>query len=91
MLGFEVTGRSTAVEVGDSVFDEDVIVGVTMRVRFEVRPSAAGSVVTQRLTAELPEGVAGRLLGLLLRRRLRRMQRVALERLAAQAEGASVS
>jgi hypothetical protein len=91
MLGFGVTGRSTAVEVGDLVFEEDVVVGVTMRLRFEVRPSSQGSVVTQRLTAELPGGFAGRLLGLLLRWRLRRMQRMALERLAAQAEGASVS
>jgi hypothetical protein len=91
MLGFGVTGRSTAVDVSDSVFEEEVIVGVTMRLRFDVRPSPEGSVIIQRLTAELPKGFAGRLLGLLLRWRLRRMQRVALERLAAQAEGASVS
>ena len=91
MLGFGVSGRSAAVDVDDTSFEEQVIVGVAMRVRFDVHPSAEGTVITQSLTAELPTGLAGRVLGVLLRWRLRRMQRVALDRLAAQAEGASVS
>jgi hypothetical protein len=91
MLGFGVSGRSAAVEVNDHTFEEQVIVGVALRVRFDVRPSDEGVVITQSLSTELPTGPAGRALGMLLRWRLRRMQRVMLDRLARQAEDASVS
>ena len=86
MLGFDVDGRSVAVEVSDGVFEEDVVVGVAMRVRYEVTPAPNGCVVTHRLESLLPGGVAGRLVAFLLRGRLRKMQRTAVERLAAQSE-----
>ena len=38
MLGFGVEGRSYATKVEENVFEEDVVVGVAMRVRYEVRP-----------------------------------------------------
>ncbi|MGH2729882.1 MAG: SRPBCC family protein [Actinomycetota bacterium] len=86
LLGFEVDGHSTAVDVGTGSFEEDVVVGVRMRIRYELTPGPHGTVIAHRLTAELPRGVAGRVLSWFLRRRLRGMQRKALERLAAQAE-----
>ncbi|MGH2821325.1 MAG: SRPBCC family protein [Actinomycetota bacterium] len=86
MLGFVVAGRSTAVEVGPDRFEEDVVVGVRMRIRYEVAPTPGGCELIQVLTADLPEGVAGRVLSFLLRRRLERMQAEALENLVAQCE-----
>jgi hypothetical protein len=35
MLGFEVHGHSTAVEIGASSFEEDVVVGVRLQIRYE--------------------------------------------------------
>jgi hypothetical protein len=86
MLGFGVDGHSTVTEAGDGGFTEDVVVGVRMRVTYEVRAAENGAMVVQRLSAELPDGFSGRLLSLLLRPRLRRMQRVALEQLVRRAE-----
>lgn len=86
MLGFHVEGRSIAQEVGAGVFEEEVVVGVAMRVRYEVRPEPEGCRVTHRLESQLPSGLTGRLLSLFLRGRLRRMQKSAVERLVAQSE-----
>ena len=90
MLGFQVEGVSTASVVDEHRFEEDVIVGVRMRVSYEVTPTETGCVVTHHLSATLPGGFLGSLLSLLLRRRLRRLQRVALEGLEAY-ESASAS
>jgi hypothetical protein len=86
LLGFEVDGASTAIEVEDSSYEQDVIVGVRMRVRYEISPSSSGAVVTHSLVSELPAGLSGRILSFFLTRRLRRMQRDLLEGLAAQTE-----
>ena len=91
MLGFDVDGRSDAIEVGEGVFEEDVVVGVAMRVRYEVRPDPAGCVVIHRLESRLPSGVSGRLLAFFLRYRLRKMQKKAIERLVTQSESGAGS
>ncbi|HWL64953.1 MAG TPA: SRPBCC family protein [Actinomycetota bacterium] len=82
MLGFDVDGRSTTVGIDAHDFEEDVIVGVRMRVSYRVEPSDQGSIVTRKLVAELPGGFAGRVLSLLLRPRLRAMQKEVLDALA---------
>ena len=87
LLGFVVNGRSSTVTATGSTFVEDVIVGVHMRVEYEVRERGGGSVVTRRLTASLPGGVFGRVLSFFLKRRLKAMQKGLLEALVAQAEG----
>ena len=89
LLGFEVQGHSTALEVRDDTFFEDVLVGVRMRVRYSVKEAPNGTVVTHRLESDMPRGVAGRVLAFLLRGRLRKMQRTLLDDLVAQCEGAS--
>jgi Polyketide cyclase / dehydrase and lipid transport len=87
MLGFDgVEGRSVAVDVRDEVFEEEVVVGIGMRIRYEVRADGQGSVVTHHLESDMPGGFSGRLLSFLLRRRLKRLQKTALERLVAQSE-----
>jgi hypothetical protein len=86
LLGFEVDGSSTAIEIEDSSYEQDVIVGVKMRVRYEISPSSNGSVVKHRLVSDLPAGVSGRVLSFFLARRLKRMQRDLLKGLAAQTE-----
>ncbi len=86
LLGFEVDGSSTAIEIEDSSYEQDVIVGVKMRVRYEVSPSSNGAVVKHRLASDLPAGVSGRILSFFLTRRLKKMQRDLLEGLAAQTE-----
>jgi hypothetical protein len=62
-----------------------------MTVRYEVRPSKDGCLVIHHLESRLPTGVSGRVLSLLLRARLKRMQKTALERLVAQSEAVSAS
>jgi hypothetical protein len=87
MLGFVgVRGRSEAVGIAEDSFEEDVVVGIGMRVRYDVKSDGDGSLVVHRLESDLPTGISGRLLSFLLRRRLRRLQRTALERLVAQSE-----
>ena len=87
MLGFTgVEGRCAVVDAGDDFFEEDVVVGVGMRIRYEVKSDGTGSTVVHRLEADLPTGFSGRVLSFLLRRRLKRLQRTALERLAAQSQ-----
>lgn len=87
LLGFEVDGRSRTIEANRASFVEDVIVGVRMRVEYDVRPGPDGATVTRRLTAYLPGGISGRVLSFFLTRRLRAMQKGVLEALVAQAEG----
>jgi hypothetical protein len=82
MLGFHVDGHSTTIEAGDDHFEQDVIVGVRMRIRYEVVASRDGSELTHRLFCDLPGGPLGRVLSFFLRRRLQKLQESALERLA---------
>jgi hypothetical protein len=84
LLGFDVDGRSDALYVGDSRFEEEVIVGVRMRITYEVRPTPTGSVITHRMDADLPTGIAGSLLSLMLGWRLKRMQTKLLAALSDQ-------
>lgn len=84
LLGFEVEGHSSSLEVTPDSFLEDVIVGVRMRVRYSVEADGDGTRVTHRLESRLPTGIAGRVLSLLLRWRLRKMQARLLEDLVAQ-------
>lgn len=86
MLGFYVQGRSEATSASEEMFEEDVIVGVAMRVRYEVVPEGAGCRVIHRLESELPGGLSGSILSFLLRARFKRMQRAALRNLLAQSE-----
>jgi hypothetical protein len=89
LLGFEVHGHSTATEVTAARFEEEVIVGVRMRIRYDVRAEGTGTVVNHHIVADLPGGACGSVLSLFLKWRLRRMQRTALEGLARQSEGTS--
>jgi Polyketide cyclase / dehydrase and lipid transport len=89
LLGFGVAGHSLIEEVGARRLIEDVHVGVRMRVIYEVEPRENGCLVRARIVTESPTGFSGRVLGLLLRRRLRRMQITALDRLAELAEAGS--
>lgn len=91
MLGFGVEGRSIAVQVDDTAFEEDVVVGVGLKVRYDVHPEGEGCVVVHRIESRLPEGAMGRLLAFFLRGRLRRMQKMAVSRLVAQSEADSRS
>lgn len=84
LLGFHVHGISMAVDVAPNSFEEDVVVGVRMRIRYEVTPDENGTVIVHRLHMDLPEGLSGTILSWFLRRRLSRMQRLALRRLADQ-------
>ena len=86
LLGFDVHGRSLTLTSDDRLFEQDVVVGVKMRVRYSVEQRGSGSVVTHRLTADLPGGLAGTLLSALLARRLKKMQSDLLERLKGQLE-----
>ncbi len=86
MLGFDVDGKSTALVVERDRFEEDVIVGVRMRVSYKVEPAPDGVLIKHDVHAELPGGPMGTLLSVFLRRRLKKMQDEALRRLAVQAE-----
>ena len=86
LLGFVVNGRSSMVAVTPGSLVEDVIVGVHMRVEYEVKEMPRGTVVTRRLTASLPGGLSGRVLSFFLKRRLKAMQRGLLDELARQVE-----
>ena len=87
MLGFEVDGQTIISHAGDESFQQDVVVGVGMRIEYRLREVAGGVEITHRLTSDLPSGPAGRVLSFFLRRRLRRMQRELLRALVAQVEG----
>ena len=86
MLGFAVDGRSTTVGIDAQDFEEDVIVGVRMRVSYRVEQNEGGATVTRKLEAILPGGFAGRLLSLFLKPRLKAMQEEVLDALAGKRE-----
>lgn len=89
LVGFHVQGRSDAVSVSNDLFAEDVIVGVRMRVTYRLEGTAHGRTTIKRtLEVDLPRGPSGRVLSLILRGKLRRMQRRLLKELAAQVEAA---
>jgi len=85
LLGFDVTGRSSVLKVSSEEFQEEVIVGVRMRVTYSVKPISSGSVITHRMEADLPAGLAGSVLSLLLGWRLKRMQKGLVTKLGRQA------
>lgn len=90
LAGFRVQGRSDAHVVTDGLYMEDVIVGVRMVVTYQVEPTATGTRIKRTLEADMPGGPSGWVLSLVLRAKLRRMQKRALAQLVAQAEaGAS--
>ncbi len=86
LVGFRVQGRSDAHAVDDGLFIEDVIVGVRMVITYEVTRTPTGSRVVRTLEADLPGGFLGGLLTVVLRAKLRKMQKKLLTELAAQAE-----
>lgn len=86
MLGFLVEGQATTTELARDHYEEDVIVGVRMRIRFEVAPDGDGVLVKHTLTSKLPGGLSGRVLSALLKGRLRKMQRDSLANLKDYAE-----
>ena len=86
LLGFVVSGRSSTITATSSSFVEDVIVGVHMRVEYEISETSGGTIVTRRLTASLPGGVSGRMLSFFLKRRLKAMHKGLLDALVVQAE-----
>jgi hypothetical protein len=90
MLGFAVAGHADMSEVEARRVVHEVIVGVRMRVRYDLEPDGSGAIVRHTLTADLPAGIAGRLLSVFLRRRLRRMQRTLLDNLAGRASAGEV-
>jgi hypothetical protein len=91
LLGFLVDGRSHVDAVSESTLSEDVIVGVRMRVRFEVEETDDGCIVTRHLIADLPAGAMGRVLSWFLRRRLKKMSAQLLVKLTDQSEETSAS
>jgi hypothetical protein len=91
MLGFEVHGHTTVTNVDPISFEEDVVVGVRMKILYEVHSDGEGSLVTHKLVAQLPRGFVGRVLSLFLRRRLRALQKTALTNLVSQSEALSDS
>ena len=86
LLGFKVDGHSTTTHVSEEAFEEDVLVGVRMKVRYSVSSSAGRTIISHRLTSDLPGGASGAVLSFLLKRRLRRMQKRLLRELAARSE-----
>ncbi len=87
MLGFRVQGKSTVIASTPSAFEEDVIVGVRMRILYEVEtPEDGRTVVRHRLEADLPGGAMGKLLSFFLKRRLNAMQQASLRGLVRQSE-----
>lgn len=91
MLGFHVDEHATAVDSGGDFFEQDVIVGVRMGIRYEVKHIEGGTMITHTLIAQMPSGISGRVLALFLRRRLRWLQRTALENLVVQSEAGTSS
>jgi hypothetical protein len=84
MLGFRVLGRSTTLDASDDFFEQDVIVGVRMRIRYEVERSGETSLITHKLDCDLPSGILGRILSFFLVPRLKRLQETALDQLASR-------
>jgi len=89
LLGFGVAGQAAIHEVPDDGLVEDVLVGVRMRVTYQVEERGGECLVRATIVTEAPSGISGRVLAFLLRRRLRRMQVTALDRLTRLAEASS--
>ncbi|CAN5525380.1 hypothetical protein BH20ACT23_BH20ACT23_13850 [soil metagenome] len=89
LLGFGVAGQAAIREVPPDGLVEDVLVGVRMRVSYQVEQRRDECLVRATIVTEAPTGISGRVLGFLLRRRLRRMQSTALDRLTRLAEASS--
>ena len=89
MLGFEVDGHSTIETSSESILDEDVIVGLRMRVTYSVELVGDRTRLRHKFSARLPGGVWGGLLALFMRRRFRKMQRDLLADLARHVERAA--
>lgn len=86
LLGFDVHGRSLTIATEPLAFEQDVVVGVLMNVRYSIEEGSTGCRVTHELKADLPGGLSGRVLSFLLARRLRKMQVDLLARLKDQLE-----
>lgn len=86
LLGFDVHGRSLVLPSPHHTVEQDVVVGVRMTVRYMLEERGSVTAVTHRLDADLPGGLAGTVLSVLLARRLKRMQIDLLRRLKAQLE-----
>ena len=84
MLGFAVGGRADVTSVGNASLEQDVLVGIRMRVGYTIVPEGEAWRLTHRLAVDLPMGVSGRVLSFFLKRRLRRMQTELLAALAAR-------
>lgn len=84
MLGFGVDGHGSVIEATSDRFVQEVVVGVKMTARYEVESTSSGTVIKHELTVVAPEGPAGTFLSLLLRWRLRLMQRRLLNNLVMQ-------
>jgi hypothetical protein len=91
MLGFAVGGRADIVAVDENGLEQDVIVGIPMKVRYAIEPAGSGFTVTHTLEVDLPSGLSGRMLAFFLKRRLRRMQAELIEKLASGGADQSVS
>ena len=91
MLGFYVEGKAVTTDLGPTHYEEDVVVGVRMQIRFEIVPTDDGVLIKHTLTSKLPGGLAGRVLSFLLKGRLRKMQRDSLTNLKRYAESAPPS
>lgn len=89
MMGFDVDGQSVTESVDATSLQQDVVVGVGMRIRYTLTETSGGTSVTHRLESDLPAGALGAPLAFFLRRRLRKMQKMLLEELVAQAEASS--
>ena len=89
LLGFHVVGNSVMVAVDERSLTEDVVVGVRMKIHYEISDDGSERLVTRRIDATLPRGLSGRVLTLLLKRRLVKMQERLLVDLVAQAEAGS--
>ena len=89
MMGFDVDGQSVTESAGPTSLSQDVVVGVGMKIRYDVTVTDGGTTVTHRLVSKLPAGALGVVLSLFLRWRLRKMQKMLLEELVAQAEASS--
>jgi hypothetical protein len=85
MLGFAVAGRADVEAVTEHGLEQDVIVGIRMRVSYSITPDGNGWKVSHKLRADLPRGTSGRVLSFFLTRRLKHMQRDLLRALTASA------
>src|SRR5919106_5214900 len=61
LLGFGVAGRSEIEVVDPTELEEDVLVGISMRVRYRLQPVDGGTMITARLIAERSTGLSGQI------------------------------